>query len=124
MDTVRRVALESIDFRYKSTENHPKVLILQGFYGSGRRSRGFESRHLDQKRKEVPQGTSFLFSFECIDLSPSNAKHLVERADQLNDGKQPHCIARLGSESRHLDQQKRNFCLPKVPFLSTPFVRC
>ena len=42
---------ESTDFRYESTENHLKVLILKGFYGSGRRSRKFESCHLDQKRE-------------------------------------------------------------------------
>ena len=42
MDAVCYEALESIDFRYESIENHPKVLILQGFYGSGRRSRKFE----------------------------------------------------------------------------------
>ena len=35
MDTVRVRAHESSDFRLKSTENQPKVLILQDFYGSG-----------------------------------------------------------------------------------------
>ena len=44
-------ALESTDFRYESIENHPKVLILQGFYGSGTGGREFESRHFDQKEK-------------------------------------------------------------------------
>lgn len=34
MDAVCWVALESTDFRYKSTKNHPKALIIQGFYGS------------------------------------------------------------------------------------------
>ena len=43
-------APESSDFRYKSIKNHSKTLILQGFYGSGRRSRKFESCHLDQNR--------------------------------------------------------------------------
>ena len=51
MDTVRVRAHESSDFRLKSTENQPKVLILQDFYGSGPRGRKFESCHSDQKHK-------------------------------------------------------------------------
>ena len=51
-------ALESIDFRYESIENHPKVLILQGFYGSGTGGREFESRHFDH---EKGQGLSLSF---------------------------------------------------------------
>ena len=43
VDAVCYEALKSTDFRYESIENHPKVLILQGFYGSGPRGRGFES---------------------------------------------------------------------------------
>ena len=50
VDTVRVRAHESSDFRLKSIENHPKTLILQGFYGSGRGSRKFESCHLDQNQ--------------------------------------------------------------------------
>ena len=50
MDAVCYEALESIDFRYESIENHPKVLILQGFYGSGTGGREFESRHFDHMK--------------------------------------------------------------------------
>ena len=46
-------ALESTDFRYESIENHPKVLILQCFYGSGTGGREFESRHFDQQKREM-----------------------------------------------------------------------
>ena len=53
METVLLRAHESSDFRLKSIENHSKTLILQGFYGSGPRGRGFKSRHLDQKGKHA-----------------------------------------------------------------------
>ena len=82
VDTVRRVALESIDFRYKSTENHPKVLILQGFYGSGRRSRKFESCHLDQKIKAehlLPFDFCLCRCFEIVIFTPELQSSTIER---------------------------------------------
>ena len=54
-------APESSDFRLKSIKNHAKALILQGFYGSGRRGRKFESCHLDHKSKQ--RGIASLFAF-------------------------------------------------------------
>ena len=55
MDTVRVRAHESSDFRLKSTENQPKVLILQDFYGSGPRGRWFKSSHSDQPVVPAPK---------------------------------------------------------------------
>ena len=66
VDIVRWVALESTDFRYKSTENHPKVLILQGFYGSGTGGREFESRHFDQQKREMHRISLFCW-FKLMD---------------------------------------------------------
>ena len=85
-------ALKSTDFRYESIENHPKVLILQGFYGSGRRSRKFESCHLDQIKKSEPCARIFLFrlkpqSWPC-DFT-SRATKLYHRALCLE---RDHCL--------------------------------
>ena len=74
VDAVCWVALESTDFRYKSTKNHPKALIIQGFYGSGRRGRKFESCHLDQNRLweqsqgpfSLPSAPHFLRADDCF----------------------------------------------------------
>ena len=62
MDAVCWVALESTDFRYKSTKNHPKALILQGFYGSGARGRGFKSHHFDQTVRAFVLTVNFIFA--------------------------------------------------------------
>ena len=67
MDTVRVRAHESSDFRLKSTENQPKVLILQDFYGSGTGGREFESRHFDQKYGESIALPIFLFVVSRLD---------------------------------------------------------
>ena len=67
MDAVCWVALESTDFRYKSTKNHPKALIIQGFYGSGTGGREFESRHFDQKYGESIALPIFLFVVSRLD---------------------------------------------------------
>ena len=68
MDTVRVRAHESSDFRLKSIENHPKALILQGFYGSGPRGRRFESCHSDQRNKgaEAPLFCCFEISYRTV----------------------------------------------------------
>ena len=50
VETVLVRAPESIKFGLKSIKNHSKALILQGFYGLGRRCRRFESCHSDQNR--------------------------------------------------------------------------
>ena len=63
VDTVRVRAHESSDFRLKSTENQPKVLILQDFYGSGPRGRVFESPHSDHK-KHLQIASAFFVSAE------------------------------------------------------------
>ena len=64
VDTVRVRAHESSDFRLKSTENQPKVLILQDFYGSGPRGRRFKSSHSDQQDEgEKMQKVSMLSAF-------------------------------------------------------------
>ena len=67
MDAVCWVALESTDFRYKSTKNHPKALIIQGFYGSGTGGREFESRYFDQKYGESIALPIFLFVVSRLD---------------------------------------------------------
>ena len=106
MDTVRVRAHESSDFRLKSTENQPKVLILQDFYGSGRRGRKFESCHLDQNQKRKARPSFFDFRLKIIDLSFSNAEHLIVlRPKRLR--KMIHLGAKQGSESCHLDPKMR-----------------
>ena len=51
METVLTRALESIAFGHESPENPPKSMKKLSSYASGRRSRKFESCHLDQKSK-------------------------------------------------------------------------
>ena len=48
VETVLERAPESIKFGLKSIKKHAKALILQGFYGLGRRCRRFEPCHSDQ----------------------------------------------------------------------------
>ena len=105
---MRYKALESIDFRYESIENHPKVLILHGFYGSGTGGREFESRHFDQKAKE--EHLLFLGFFDGMTATMNSADvrraygglacaRMTKRTDYPD--------ASGSSESRHFDQQKR-----------------
>ncbi len=61
METVRRGASESIVFGHESPEKPPKSRKKLSSYASGRRSRKFESCHLDQKSKG--NGLSVLFAF-------------------------------------------------------------
>ena len=61
---------------------------------------------------------SFVLRLMFTDSSPSNAKHLVERADKLNDGKHPHCTARLGSESL---TPLRESCKAWFPYFVMPY---
>ena len=82
---------------------------------SGRRSRGFESRHLDQK-EEGKACLPLFFFVKVHRFEPLKRLRLMLCA-RRKQGVLPNIGAKLGSESRHLDQQKRNFCLPKVPFL-------
>ena len=89
MDAVCWVALESTDFRYKSTKNHPKALILQGFYGSGRRSRKFESCHLDHRSKNERHRLSFFALIVGIQIRiglRSKRKFEYERSEYLREG--------------------------------------
>ena len=65
METVLDRAPESIKFGLKSIKKHAKTLILQGFLRSGRRSRKFESCHLDQKAKGTAR-RSFCFFSWCV----------------------------------------------------------
>ena len=63
MEIVLTRAPESSDFRLKSIKNHSTPLILQGFYGLGRRCRRFESCHSDQKSAE---NEAFCPTFGCF----------------------------------------------------------
>ena len=86
VDAVCWVALESTDFRYKSTKNHPKALILQGFYGSGRRSRKFESCHLDHFGSEKRFSEPFsLTATRFLRGDRESGKHLLTACSYLFD---------------------------------------
>ena len=91
MDTVRVRAHESSDFRLKSIENHSKTLILQSFYGSGRRSRKFESCHLDINKRTLNEcpfiyAESVIFDLGCcIATTASSHSPLEDRQARLSD---------------------------------------
>ena len=78
---------------------------------SGRRGRKFESCHLDQNQKRKARPSFFDFRLKIIDLSFSNAKHLIVLRPK-NLQLMIHLGAKQGSESCHLDQNQKRKARP------------
>ena len=119
MDTVRVRAHESSDFRLKSTENQPKVLILQDFYGSGRRGRKFESCHLDHKSKK--RGTAPLFAFK---VGYSSSAWLLLRNNASSHIQPEDLQARLQGAGRGYHGAKRSYLVTSTKEKHFLFWKC
>ena len=78
---------------------------------SGRRSRGFESRHLDQKQK-TPNGCFFVFALKDAGIRTVGSEFRSGGAKEPTGPKRetarsiPRCERPRRIESRHLDQKK------------------